>query len=152
MPLLALTHEKPALRPDAALVQGLDLFQEHGRIDDRALSDDAPSLLMKDSGRDQMKDLLLAADYQGVTRVCPTCISNDEVGVWRVQIDHLAFALVPPLGSDHHQCAHDSFPTRAQADNSSKSASLGSVLSARARPSRRRVSRPLLPSCQINRS
>ncbi len=148
----ALTHEKPALRPDTALTQGLDFFQEHAGIDDRALADDALGLLMKDPGRDQMKNLLLAADHQGVARVCTTGISNDEVGVWGVQVDDLAFALVPPLGSYHYQCAHDSFPTRVQADNSSKSASLGSLLSARARPSRTRVSRPLRPSCQINRS
>ena len=148
----ALAHQEPALRCNAAFIQRFDLLEEDRRVDDGALSNDAAGLLVKDPRGNQMKNLFLATDHQRVAGVCAAGVSHDEVGVRGVEVDDLTLAFVPPLGSYHHQCTHDSFPTRAQEDNSTNNSSLGSPLSLRERPSCTRTRCVRFPCCQINRS
>ena len=148
----ALTHQQPAFGRNPALGQRVDLLQEHRRVDDGPLADDARCLLVKNARRDQVQNQLLPVDDQRVAGVCAAGVSDDEVGVRGVEVDDLALAFVPPLRSHNHQCTHDSFPTRAQENNSSNSSSPGSPLSARERPSCTRVRRAPFPCCQINRS
>jgi hypothetical protein len=61
---------------------------------------------MQDARRQQPQDRLLAVYDEGMARVRPTAITHHHVGVLRVDVDDLPFALVAPLGPDHDYDRH----------------------------------------------
>ena len=58
---------------------------------------------MQHSGRHEVKDCLLAADHERMSRVVPAVEADDDVGSLCEQIDDLALPFVAPLGADHDE-------------------------------------------------
>jgi len=85
------------------LPQVLDLLDEHLRVDDHAVAQDAQLVVVQDPRGDQVQNGLLALDHDRVPRVVAPLEAHDGVGVFRVQVDDLALAFIAPLGpyDDH---------------------------------------------------
>ena len=49
-----------------------------------------------------MQSILLVSDNNGMPRVCPSCISDNGLGILGKVINHLTLAFVPPLGTNNY--------------------------------------------------
>ena len=79
----------------------VDLFHEGQRIERDAVSDDVDLTGVQNPRRDQVQDVFVIPDDDGVARVRAALISNDEVCVARQEIDDLPFTLIAPLGTKY---------------------------------------------------
>src|SRR5262245_7813058 len=101
-----------AVEGDAAANERLHLLEERSGIDDDAASDDASATRVQDSRRDRLEHELLLADHDGVSGIVAALVANRHVCIGRQHVDHLALALVAPLGAHHHDVGHGYTPRR----------------------------------------
>jgi hypothetical protein len=52
---------------------------------------------VNDAGRDEVELEDPITDSDGVTGIVATAVTGDDVGIGGEQVDHAAFAFVPPL-------------------------------------------------------
>ena len=86
---------------DAALAQHLYLPDQRVRRQHHAVTDETGDAFVQDARRDQVQDRLRAADDQGVPGVVAALETHHRAGTLGEEVDHLALALVAPLGTDH---------------------------------------------------
>jgi hypothetical protein len=67
-----------------------------------AVADVAGDALPEDARGNEVQDGLLAADHQGVAGVVTALETHHALGVVGEPVDHLALALVAPLGADDY--------------------------------------------------
>ena len=91
---------------DALAADLLDLLDEMIGIDDDAVADHRELSGPHDARRQQRELEDLAVDDEGMAGVMAALKAHDDVGGDRQPIDDLAFALVAPLGADHHHVRH----------------------------------------------
>ena len=91
---------------DAARAQGVELAEQDVRVDHHAVADDAGLGLVEDARRDEVQLELLAVAHDRVAGVVAALEARDHVGLLGQQVGDLAFALVAPLGADHHGTGH----------------------------------------------
>jgi hypothetical protein len=87
--------ELRVVRKEPALLQPVDLREEHLRVDHHAVADDAPLPRMEDARGDEVEDELLALDDEGVPGVVASRRANDRVGEFGIDVDDLALASSP---------------------------------------------------------
>ena len=68
------------------------------------ITDSLPGRTTPEGSRDELVGL--AADHQRVAGVVAALEAHDDVGALGQPVDDLAFALVAPLGADHHHVRH----------------------------------------------
>ena len=90
---------------DAALLQAVDLADQHGRVDDDAVADHAGRARVEDAGRDQVELEDLVAAHDRVPGVVAALEARDDGRVLGEQIDDLALPLVSPLRADDARCS-----------------------------------------------
>ena len=71
-----------------------------------SVADHADLLRMEDACGNQMQNVLLAVDNDGMTGVVPSLITGNNVEVRRQKIDYLPLSFVTPLGADYNQIGH----------------------------------------------
>jgi hypothetical protein len=64
---------------------------------------------MKNSGGDQVEDMLLAVYYQRVPRIVSPLEPDNEIGLLGKQIDNLSFSLITPLSAHYNYVRHSVF-------------------------------------------
>ncbi|MBA7627213.1 hypothetical protein ES703_34675 [subsurface metagenome] len=89
----------PAIRVDAVLSQGIQLFGEGDWVHHHAVSQDADTVGMEDARGDLMKDDRVAVDLDGMAGIGAPLVAGCHVHVFTEQIDEFALALVAPLPS-----------------------------------------------------
>ena len=93
----AVADEEIFLHGDAQRAQAVDLLDERDGVDDDAVADHADLVRAQDAGGDQMQDVLLAAEHDGVAGVVAALAAHDEVRMAGEHVDDLAFSFVAPL-------------------------------------------------------
>ena len=86
---------------DAAGAQTRGLIKQVLKVDDYAGAEDVDGVVAKDAGRQQVQDELALVVYHGVACVVAALIADNDVVIFREQIDHAALALIAPV------CSHD---------------------------------------------
>jgi acetyl-CoA acetyltransferase len=81
-------------------------LEEYARVDDHAVADDAGLVRVEDARGNDVEDVLLAVDHQGMAGIVAALEADHVVRVPGQQIDDLALALITPLGADHHHTGH----------------------------------------------
>ena len=85
----------------AAGAQTRGLIKQVLKVDDYAGAEDINGVVAKDAGRQQVQDELALVVYHGVACVVAALIADNDVVIFREQIDHAALALIAPV------CSHD---------------------------------------------
>jgi len=98
--------EKPSLDIDVELFELIDFIHQRDGIDDDAVADDTRNVRMKDAGWDQMKNVLVAADDDGVPGIGTSLVTGNDIDVFTQKVDNLSFAFVAPLGSNDNLYGH----------------------------------------------
>src|SRR5262249_13555850 len=91
---------------DAELAESLDFFNEADGIDADGVADAANLFLAQYSGRDEVEDILLAADVNGVAGVVAALSADNDVRLFSKDIDNFAFSFVAPLGTHQNRICH----------------------------------------------
>src|SRR5262249_49281491 len=91
--------KKIAVDFDAVLVEALDFLDETDGVDDHAVADDANLFFAQDSRRDEVQDVFLAVDMNGVAGVIAALGAYDDVRVFGEDVNNFAFSFVAPLGA-----------------------------------------------------
>ena len=86
---------------DTALAQTRGLIKQVLKVDDYASTEDVDGVVAEDAGRQQVQDELALVVYHGVACVVAALIADNDVVIFREQIDHAALALIAPV------CSHD---------------------------------------------
>ena len=95
---------------EAALLEGVDLLDEHGGIQHHPVADDARLARMEDARGDQVQHRLLAPHHERVPGVVAPLEAHHHLGVLREQVHDLALPLVSPLRSDDDHIRHSGGP------------------------------------------
>ena len=91
---------------DATGLQGVDLVEQRGHVDDDAVADHGDHMRVQHAGGHQLQRISLGADHDGVAGIVPTLVPH-HVGVLAgQQVDDLGFALIAPLGSNDDGDGH----------------------------------------------
>jgi hypothetical protein len=53
-----------------------------------------------------VQDNLLIPHHKGMPGIVTPLVANNVIGIFGIDINYLAFAFVPPLGSDYHYISH----------------------------------------------
>ena len=85
---------------DAVRLQIAQLLAEHLKVHDRACADDAERVRIEDAGWHEVELERAVLIDDGVPGVVATLEPDDDIRLLREEVGDLAFALVPPLGSD----------------------------------------------------
>jgi hypothetical protein len=88
------------LRLDPPLAQLGYLAQQHDRVHDHAVADDAGDVRVQDARGHQLELELAVLGDDRVAGVVAALGADDHVGLRGEVVDHLAFALVSPLAAD----------------------------------------------------
>src|SRR5207302_8337588 len=99
---------------DALGADAVDLLEQRGRINDDAVADHRELAGSNDAGRQQRKFKRRAVDDERVAGIVAALEAHDDVGLLGQPIDDFAFALVAPLGTDHHDVRHETSFSRAR--------------------------------------
>ncbi len=102
----ALAQGQPPPHGDAARLQVLDLPQQHRRVDDDAVADDADLIGVEDARRDEVQPELAQLVDHGVAGVVAGGVPGDQMGFLGQQVYDPAFALIPPLAAHHYDNWH----------------------------------------------
>ncbi len=84
----------------------MDLFHQSNGVDHDPVTDDALSVWVEDPGRDQVQDILLAVEDDGVSGIGTALIARHDVGLLREHVNDLAFPFIAPLGANDDAYAH----------------------------------------------
>ena len=90
----------------AALLEPVDLVEEHLEVDDDAVADDRRAARREDAARQQVERIFLVADHHRVAGVVAAVELDDVVHSAAQVVGRLALALVAPLGADDHDRWH----------------------------------------------
>ena len=102
----AVAEEEAPLDLNPSLLQVLDLAEQHRRVNDDPVADDAELIGVKDAGGDDVEgELAEFVDY-GVAGVISGRVTGDDVGFFSQQVNDPALALVPPLAAHDNYCWH----------------------------------------------
>ena len=88
-------------RPEA-----LELFEQHGGLDDDTVADYVHRRGPQDPGGHEVERILLLADEDGVARVRPAVEPHDEVRGFREVVDDLALAFVAKFATQDYGPGH----------------------------------------------
>ena len=99
-PAILIALEEPVLP------EHLDLFEQDDGIDHHPLAQHAGDAAPQDARRDQVGDVLLAVDHQGVSGVGAAAPAHHHLRLLGQQIDDLPLPLVPPLRSNDDDDGH----------------------------------------------
>ena len=100
-------YHQPSFDRGPSLFDFFLFFGQRQRIQYDTIADDALHLRMKNAGRNQVKDMTLAADDYSVARVVASLIPSNAVELLRENIDDFAFSLIAPLQTDDGEiCFH----------------------------------------------
>src|ERR1035437_5122647 len=86
--------------------EGLDLLDECLGIDDHRLAENASNPGTQDTRGDQMGDVFLPIDHDGVAGVGAAPPSGHDLGVFGEQVYDLALAFIAPLSADNNYDWH----------------------------------------------
>ncbi len=89
----------------AASSEVISSISAPGSIDD-AVADDGLHARAKNAAGDQLQDVLLLADEDGVAGVVAALIARDDVEALGEEVDDLALAFVAPLGAENDDVFH----------------------------------------------
>ena len=95
--------EDPAMPVDAALGQHVQLGEQRLGVDDHAGAQDDGLVRVEHAGRDQVQGELLIIAHDGVSSVGAAGETDYHLGLAGQVVDHLALALIAPLGADNYQ-------------------------------------------------
>ena len=76
------------------------------RIHHDAVADDADLVLAQDAGGNEVQDVFLALDVDGVAGVVAALRADHHVRLLGQHVNDLAFAFVAPLGADQNRIRH----------------------------------------------
>ncbi len=94
--------ENSSRRVDAAIGEAVELREKSLGIEHDAVADDACHPWMQNARRNLPQNELTVADDDGMARVRPALVANDEIGPLGHDVDELTFTFVSPLRSDDH--------------------------------------------------
>jgi hypothetical protein len=64
---------------------------------------------VQNAGRDEMKNRLFIADYQGMTGIVAPLIADHGVGILHIDVNDLALPFIAPLGPYNNDIRHELF-------------------------------------------
>ena len=99
------------LDADALRLQLFDLLQQHRRVDDDAVADDAGLVAVEDARRHEVEAEGAHVVDDGVSGVVPGRVARHDAGVLGQEIDSPALAFVAPLAADDYYYWHEFTPT-----------------------------------------
>ena len=102
---------------DATFGEGFDFGDERGGIDDYASADDGVLLGAQNAARDELENVTVFADDDGVTGVVAAGDAHDVVERACEIVDNFAFAFVAPLRADHDDRFHSEHLPCADVDS-----------------------------------
>ena len=103
--------DQQAFGVDAAVLQALQLVEQHTGVDDHAVADHVGDAWCEDARGDQVKGEVLASrQHHGMAGVVAALIPHDPLDAAPEKIGGLTLALVAPLGADEHDCRHGVSP------------------------------------------
>ena len=91
---------------DAPQAQRVELVDQHARIDDDAVTDDAALARVEDARRDEVELVLARVSNDRVPGVVAALEAHNGVRPLGKQVGYLALALIAPLGADDHDSRH----------------------------------------------
>jgi hypothetical protein len=94
------------LHRDPRGLQRLHLFNQRGGVDDYAVPDDGFDAFPENPAGDELEDVLLFADIDGVAGIVTALVARDDVELTGEEVDHLALALVSPLRAQDYDITH----------------------------------------------
>ena len=94
------TDEQITVDGNAARLEVVNFFEQSQRVDDDAVADDVELAGIEDAGGDEMENVLLVADLDGVPGVVAALIADDNVGLLGQDVNDFAFAFIAPLGAN----------------------------------------------------
>jgi hypothetical protein len=92
---------QPSVHAHARLVQHLDLFDQHRRVNHHAAADQPYRVLREDPRRHEMNLERPELVDDGMPGVVPAVEARHVIRLLRQKIHRLALALVAPLRTDH---------------------------------------------------
>ncbi len=87
-------------RVDASGGEHVELGQQHSGIDDDPVADHRGDVVIEDAARHELEGEALTVDDDGVPRVVPALVADDEVHLLGEEVGEPALPLIPPLGPD----------------------------------------------------
>src|SRR5208337_3628282 len=90
----------------ARFLEAVHFLYQHAGIEHHSVSNHALLVLMKNSGGEQVEDMLLPVYYQRVPRIVSALEPDNEIRLLRKQIDNLAFSLIAPLSAHYNYVRH----------------------------------------------
>ena len=118
--LLVVRHDqvRVAGQADAAAVDSLgfehvELFDQHGGVDDDAVADHRHDPRIQHAARNELELEDVAVHDDRVAGVVAALVADTERGLFGEEIGELSLALVTPLGADDHRAGHGSLSTVA---------------------------------------
>ena len=102
--------DQQPLGVDAAILEALQLVEQHAGVDHHAVADHVGDAWREDARRDEVKrEVLARRQHHGMAGVVAALIPHDPLDAAPEQIGGLTLALVAPLGADEHDCRHGVF-------------------------------------------
>ena len=92
-------QDQVAVNADAELAQPLDFLDEAHGVHHDAVADDADLVLAQNAGGNQVQDVFLAFDVDGVAGVVAALRADHHVRLLGQHVNDLAFAFIAPLGA-----------------------------------------------------
>ena len=90
----------------APLLEAVHFTYQHAGIEHHSVSNHAQFAPMKDSGGDQVEDMLLPVYDQSVSGVVSALKPDDQIRPLRKQIDNLALSFIAPLSAHYNYIRH----------------------------------------------
>jgi len=94
---------KIAVDFDPEFAETFDLTDEADRIDDDSITNHTNLFLAQNARGDEMEDVFLAADVNGMAGIVAALCADDDVRFFGEHVDNFAFSLIAPLGT-HQNC------------------------------------------------
>ncbi len=102
----ALPLRRSVVERHPALLELVELGAERPGVDHGAVADHAEGAGVEDPRRHEVQLVDLVPGDDGVPGVVAALVAGDDVAALGEEVDHLALALVAPLGPDHHGGGH----------------------------------------------
>src|ERR1700693_741603 len=102
----AIANVQTTLHVDARLSECLDFVDERGGIDDHAGSDDGMTPRSQNSARDELENIAIAADNDGVAGIVTSGYASDVFEGASEVVHDFAFSFIAPLRAYPHDRVH----------------------------------------------
>ena len=99
-------HQVGVPSQQAVAAKRTHFLDQGAQVDDHALAQHAGHASPQDAGRNQMRDVLLSFDDDGVAGVGASSPARHHVCVLGQEVYHLTLAFIAPLGSDNNYDGH----------------------------------------------